>query len=78
MPLDPRPITKRFAGQHCMKSTIWFPDNTSTKHAHKIGFEGALHPVIADAILAFQMHQSRVTPEMIEQLKVMALVLKKT
>lgn len=77
MPEDTRPITKRFAGQYCMKSTIWVPEKDKTKHtarsthSFRLGFEGGLHPAIATAIMALQTHQGKVTPDMIAQLQKM-------
>ncbi len=67
------PLPKRFPGRYCMRSTMWIPDKklAHNGHSYKIGFEGALHPSIAEALLALQLHQGKVTPEMIEQLKAM-------
>ncbi len=82
MPEDTRPIHKRFAGQYCMRSTIWIPEKDKAKHTAKsthsfrLGFEGGLHPAIAEAIMALQTHQGKVTPEMIAQLHTMAETLK--
>ena len=77
MPEDTRPIHKRFAGQYCMRSTIWVPEKDKTKHtarsthSFRLGFEGGLHPAIANAIMALQTHQGKVTPDMIAQLQKM-------
>jgi hypothetical protein len=71
---DPKllPIHKRFPGQHVIRSSIWLPDEKEPlKYSHRISFEGDLHPTLADAFLALQIHQHKVTPAMVKQLKAM-------
>jgi hypothetical protein len=60
-----------------MRSTIWTPGKDPTKHGFKLGFEGGLHPVIAELMMALQLHQGKVTPEMVAQLQSMTESLKK-
>jgi hypothetical protein len=70
------PITKRFPGQHIMRSTIWYPAKDEPgKYSFKLGYEGSLHPEIAKAIVALQLHQRNVTPAMIKQLNAMTKAL---
>lgn len=71
------PIHKRFPGQHVMRSSIWLPDEKEpTKYSHRIGFEGFVHPVVANAVLALQIHSGSIPPVMLEQLRVMTEALK--
>lgn len=77
MPEDKRPITKRFEGVHCMRSTVWFPDKEKPlTHSFRLHFEGGLTPVVADAVVALQIHQNKLTPKMVAQLKAMTEALK--
>lgn len=74
------PITKRFPGKPCMRSTVWMPhrdDPGKPGYSFRMGFEGSVSLPVADLIVALQVNASKISPEMETQIKAMTAELMK-